>query len=71
MIASREILQCGAPYRGHPTNFFLQVSHKIQNDMFSIIPDWLTCIKGLLGGHGKARCTVTVLRKIVLKRGAN
>ena len=27
-------LQCGAPYLGHPTNFFLQVSHKMQNDMF-------------------------------------
>ena len=25
------ILQCDTPYRGHPTNFFLQVSHKIQN----------------------------------------
>ena len=26
-------LQCDAPYRGHETNLFLQVSHKIQNDM--------------------------------------
>ena len=30
-------LQYDAPYRGHRINLFLQVSHKIQNDMFSII----------------------------------
>ena len=44
LIGSR-LLQCDAPYRAHPTNFFYKLAnqdifllvHKIQNDMFSII----------------------------------
>ena len=52
-------LQCDAPYRGHPTNFFYKLAnqdifllvHKIQNDMFSIIRCCVTCLLDLARRH--------------------
>ena len=38
-------------YCGPQTNFFYKLA-------IIMYPDWLTCKKSLLGGHGKARHTV-------------
>ena len=48
----QKLLQCDAPYHGHPTNFFYKLAnqdiflglvHKIQH-MFSIIRRCVTCL---------------------------
>ena len=82
------LLQCDAPYRGHPTNFiFLQVSQSGYSNLInghaslqSPTGKWRNnellkiyrfvfygylVKKGLLGGHGKARCTETIGTEII------